>query len=488
MPVADHIDNATRSVTFTPAASAGPFALPFPIYEADSAAELKSDFLIALDGVVQTAYSVSGTFTDGVAINGAVTMDAPVTGTLIIYSRRRPRSSVDLANGQAVTALELQAIVNGMLASVRDVYDWMTSLEAANVLPAGTFVPTAGGAMTGFLDLNADPTTALKAATKQYVDGKLPITTKGDLIGHNGTVPVRLAVGSNGKGLVADSTAASGLAWARRGGAVQTLTDAANIAWNMDLGDDAKVTLAGNRTMDAPTNIIANNFGFFDVVQDATGGRTLAWDATFVFIYAFDKTPNPTASSTTRFEWRVVGATVVIWQVRPISAAVLETQTISAAASAIINLQQFPYFTHFKILASQILPATDATTLELHFSADGGSTYITAAASYSMSGIIETSGAISNIQNSVGTIDVLGTPMGNAANEFAQINMDVFDAASASANTGLIIGVGGRNSTPHGYGGIAVGGLRLAAETTTHLRLRASAGNISMLVKTIGLA
>lgn len=40
-----------------------------------------------------------------------------------------------------------------------------------------------------------------------------PITTKGDLIGNDGTNDVRVAVGSNGQVLSADSTAASGVAW-----------------------------------------------------------------------------------------------------------------------------------------------------------------------------------------------------------------------------------------------------------------------------------
>ena len=37
----------------------------------------------------------------------------------------------------------------------------------------GPFLPLAGGALSGFLTLNADPTAALHAATKQYVDAKV---------------------------------------------------------------------------------------------------------------------------------------------------------------------------------------------------------------------------------------------------------------------------------------------------------------------------
>lgn len=43
--------------------------------------------------------------------------------------------------------------------------------------------------------------------------GPSPTTTKGDLMVHNGTLDIRLAVGTNGQYLKADSTQASGLVW-----------------------------------------------------------------------------------------------------------------------------------------------------------------------------------------------------------------------------------------------------------------------------------
>jgi hypothetical protein len=43
--------------------------------------------------------------------------------------------------------------------------------------------------------------------------GTAPLTTKGDLLGYS-TTPARLAVGTNGQVLTADSTAATGLTWA----------------------------------------------------------------------------------------------------------------------------------------------------------------------------------------------------------------------------------------------------------------------------------
>ena len=43
---------------------------------------------------------------------------------------------------------------------------------------SGEFLPLAGGVLTGFLTLHADPDAALKAATKQYVDAVLPSGTR----------------------------------------------------------------------------------------------------------------------------------------------------------------------------------------------------------------------------------------------------------------------------------------------------------------------
>jgi hypothetical protein len=49
-------------------------------------------------------------------------------------------------------------------------------------------------------------------------DNLSPLTTKGDLIGYDGTDNVRLAVGSNGQVLTANSSATTGLSWAAAGG------------------------------------------------------------------------------------------------------------------------------------------------------------------------------------------------------------------------------------------------------------------------------
>lgn len=60
----------------------------------------------------------------------------------------------------------------------------------------------------------------------------------------------------------------------------QTLTDQATITWDTSLGQIATVTLGGNRTMAAPTNLKVGTY-ILHVIQDGTGSRTLTWNAVF---------------------------------------------------------------------------------------------------------------------------------------------------------------------------------------------------------------
>lgn len=62
--------------------------------------------------------------------------------------------------------------------------------------------------------------------------------------------------------------------------ASQILTDDATINWNIAQGPVATITLGGNRTIAAPTNLKVGTF-VLHVVQDATGGRTLTWNSVF---------------------------------------------------------------------------------------------------------------------------------------------------------------------------------------------------------------
>jgi len=84
------------------------------------------------------------------------------------------------------------------------------------------------------------------------------------------------------------------------------LTDAATIAWDMSLGINFSVTLAGNRTLGAVTNTVAGKTGSILVYQDATGGRTLAFNAVYKFANGVAPTLDTVANRLTMLFYQVI--------------------------------------------------------------------------------------------------------------------------------------------------------------------------------------
>ena len=86
------------------------------------------------------------------------------------------------------------------------------------------------------------------------------------------------------------------------------LTDGSTITWNAATQEVCKVTLAGNRTMAAPTNSTTGQFISILVIQDGTGGRTISWNAVFEFTADTAPTLTATASKGDVFVFRYNGA------------------------------------------------------------------------------------------------------------------------------------------------------------------------------------
>jgi len=64
-------------------------------------------------------------------------------------------------------------------------------------------------------------------------------------------------------------------------GAITTLTDAATINSDFAVNNNFTVTIAGNRSIANPSNVVAGQSGSIFIVQDATGSRTLSWGSNF---------------------------------------------------------------------------------------------------------------------------------------------------------------------------------------------------------------
>jgi len=95
---------------------------------------------------------------------------------------------------------------------------------------------------------------------------------------------------------VAGLAVAQSFTKAQRGTPV-ALTDASSVAVDLSLGNNFTLTLAGNRTLAAPSNVTAGQSGVIVVTQDGTGSRTLAYNSVYKFVGGTAPTLTTTASA-----------------------------------------------------------------------------------------------------------------------------------------------------------------------------------------------
>jgi hypothetical protein len=91
-------------------------------------------------------------------------------------------------------------------------------------------------------------------------------------------------------------------------GNVTTLTDGATITPNFALNNSFTVTLAGNRTLANPSNLVAGQSGVIIINQDATGSRTLAYGTNYDFGGGTAPTLTTTASAQDMIAYFVVSS------------------------------------------------------------------------------------------------------------------------------------------------------------------------------------
>lgn len=133
---------------------------------------------------VTVAYALSGTYTPGdyFAVSASGTIDASWTskingapstagaGQFIIYNANTKWDLVGDTSSSSAISGKLDKSGGTMTGTLVLAADPTSALHAATKQYVDTMVPKAGGTMTGLLVLSADPSAALGAATKQYVD------------------------------------------------------------------------------------------------------------------------------------------------------------------------------------------------------------------------------------------------------------------------------------------------------------------------------
>ena len=98
---------------------------------------------------------------------------------------------------------------------------------------------------------------------------------------------------------------------ASQAGEITALTDGTNITTDLALSNFFSVTLAGNRTLDNPTNIVAGQSGSVFITQDATGSRSLAYGSYWDFAGGIAPTLSTAANTVDRLDYLVRTATSI---------------------------------------------------------------------------------------------------------------------------------------------------------------------------------
>jgi hypothetical protein len=165
---------------------------------------------------------------------------------------------------------------------------------AATVVVANAALPQAGGALTG-------PVT-----TNSTFDG-VDIAVRDAVL----TTTTNTANAANTTANAAATLTAVQTFTAGQRGEVTALTDGASIATDLALSNNFSVTLAGNRTLANPTNVVAGQSGSIFITQDGTGSRTLAYGGYFKFVAGTAPVLSTAAASVDRIDYVVASATQI---------------------------------------------------------------------------------------------------------------------------------------------------------------------------------
>lgn len=164
---------------------------------------------------------------------------------------------------------------------------------------------------------------------------------------------------SSGTSAITVTTAALIFVTARRNDlhyVLQTLTDAATIAWDMREGQFATVTLtASGHAMGAPTNR-RPGIGWIQITQDGTGSRTMTWNA--VFKWPSDTPPvlSTTASVSDLFEFMDDGTNIYMRQVH--FGGVYDNHRATRQLAGSVNLDTVEQAGFYDMTGGSNLPTT----------------------------------------------------------------------------------------------------------------------------------
>ncbi|MCW1908617.1 MAG: hypothetical protein KIH63_004720 [Candidatus Saccharibacteria bacterium] len=138
-----------------------------------------------------------------------------------------------------------------------------------------------------------------------------PLTTKGDIVVRDGTNNIRLAVGTNGQSLTADSAQSAGVKWA-----TNSLVTSVAVSSSTLTVTGSAVTSSGTIAVDLPASITGNNLainGDMQVWQRGAGGAAAIAVAASTTAYTADMWQLATGTNQAFTVTQTAGATSGSW-------------------------------------------------------------------------------------------------------------------------------------------------------------------------------
>jgi hypothetical protein len=226
-----------------------------------------------LDSITSINTVVAGvsalTSVNTAAVTSINTVIAAVSALTSVNTAAVTSINTVVAAVSALTKTNLDAVT-----SINTVVAAVSALTKTN-LDAVTSINTVVAGVSALTSVN----TAAVTSINTVVANRLPLTggTLTGIVSGTDFYVSAVAVGTNsllGKDIHIEKSAVAD---------IQALSDGTNISVDLNAGQNFTVTLAGNRTLDNPTNCVAGQVGSIFVVQDGTGSRTLAYGTSWDF-------------------------------------------------------------------------------------------------------------------------------------------------------------------------------------------------------------
>tara|TARA_R110002167_G_scaffold309654_1_gene514563 strand:- start:62 stop:1396 length:1335 start_codon:yes stop_codon:yes gene_type:complete len=206
------------------------------------------------------------------------------TGFATVAALASVNTSV-VANTTAITS------INTVVAAVSA----LTSVNKAAITSVNTVV----AAVSALTSVNKAAITSINSAITSINAGTfntLTVTTSASIGG-------TLAIGTTAiKKLTVNGPGLS---------VIVTLVDAASVTSDFDTAQNFALTLAGNRTLSAPSNVDPGQVGSIFIIQDGTGSRTLAYNTIWKFAGGTVPTLSTAAAAIDRLDYIVQTSTAI---------------------------------------------------------------------------------------------------------------------------------------------------------------------------------